>query len=69
MDTLLAFAEVVVALDVIALGLVLIIALVGVPILLVACYAGRWKKRIALVVRFTSSWPMKLRCSLRLRDA
>lgn len=69
MDTLLTFAELVVVLDIIALGFVIVIALVAVPMVLVACYAGLWKKRIALVVRFTSSWPMDLRYFIRLRDA
>lgn len=68
MNTLLEFAEVLVVLDVIAIGFALVIALVAVPILTLACYAGRWKKRIAMVVRFTSSWPMNLQCSLRFRD-
>ena len=68
MDTLLGFAEWAVLLDAVAAAFALAIGLVAAPILFVACCAGAWKKRVALVVRFTSSWPMDVRCSLRLRD-
>ena len=68
MDTLFRFAEVIVTLDVIVVALALAIALFAAPILFIACYAGRWKKRAALVVRFSYVWPMALRCSVRSRD-
>lgn len=55
MDTLLAIAEVFVAVELIAIGIAVAIALVAAPIVVVAYCMKKWRRRLKLLAPFTTS--------------